>query len=180
MKLRLFALETLYNWDMKMSLADRFWSKVKKTPTCWLWTGGKTSAGYGLIWADGRCEYVHRIVWLLRTGRTVEPGLEIDHLCRVRHCVNPAHLEQVSHRVNVIRGEQVNCKLHRAGVCKRGHPATPENTKFRADGRVGECRVCKRERRRVQRAQRRLKQIDGVMQNEATGVRLSSEVTVIR
>lgn len=77
-------------------VAERFWAKVEKTDTCWLWRGAHIPNGYGSMWIfrpDGRYTQcgVHRISYELNVGPIPE-GMEIDHRCRVRDCVNPDHL----------------------------------------------------------------------------------------
>ncbi len=83
-----------------------FWDYVNKTATCWLWKGGMTR-GYGVyaVWRGNRYRNTraHRVAYELTIG-FIPVGLEIDHLCRVRNCVNPAHLEAVTHRENILRG----------------------------------------------------------------------------
>lgn len=81
---------------------ERFWSKVHKTETCWIWTGALTGAGYGNLKADGRWWCAHHISYILSVGPVPE-GLELDHLCFNPPCVNPDHLEPVTHLVNVQR-----------------------------------------------------------------------------
>lgn len=80
---------------------QRFFDKVKKTSNCWLWLGGKTPHGYGRFWDGEQVVYAHRYSFSL-IGALID-GLEIDHLCRNRACVNPDHLEQVDHKTNVYR-----------------------------------------------------------------------------
>ncbi len=72
-------------------LAERFWARVKKTDTCWLWQGSIIHDGYGRIAENGRKRLAHHISLAL-AGRTIPNGLEVDHLCRVRSCVRPDHL----------------------------------------------------------------------------------------
>lgn len=95
-----------------MPWTERLWGRVVKTDTCWLWTGGATTKGYGTIVVEGRKHYVHRFVYELMVG-PIPDGLHIDHLCRVRNCVNPSHLEPVTNFENHRRTRQV--------LCRRGH-----------------------------------------------------------
>lgn len=87
------------------SVEHRFWLKVDKTAPdgCWVWTAHIHRLGYGLFNSGGRTRLAHRVSYEL-SGFELTDGLELDHLCRNRACVNPAHLEQVSHVVNVRRG----------------------------------------------------------------------------
>ena len=84
------------------STEERFWSHVDITEDCWLWTAS-TNFGYGQFYAHKRNYRPHRYAYELLVGE-VPDGLVLDHLCRVRHCVNPAHLEPVTHRTNINRG----------------------------------------------------------------------------
>ena len=84
------------------SAIERFTKKVEKTGTCWLWRGAISSSGYGMVRAPG-VTYAHRWAYEHFVGQIAE-GLDIDHHCRVRHCVNPMHLEPVTRSVNVGRG----------------------------------------------------------------------------
>jgi hypothetical protein len=81
----------------------RFWAKVEKTDGCWFWRARIIATGYGSFSLDGRKVMAHRFAYELLVGPIPE-DLELDHLCRVRHCVNPAHLEPVTHRENILRG----------------------------------------------------------------------------
>lgn len=119
---------------------ERWESMVDKTDTCWLWTGRVTVAGYGQFSAPGRRSvHAHRWGYEQLVGQ-IDEGLSIDHLCRVRACVNPAHLEPVTTQINVLRGvgwaAQNAAKTH----CKRNHEFTPENTYLKGGRRV--CRQC--------------------------------------
>lgn len=83
-------------------VAERFWAKVHKTDSCWLWTASLTF-GYGSFW-DGKGQVrAHRFAYELLVDPIPE-GLQLDHLCRIRHCVNPDHLEAVTNAENVQRG----------------------------------------------------------------------------
>jgi len=133
----------------------RFMSFVDKDiDGCWLWTGGKTGNGYGQFWMDGKKTLAHRVSYTLMAG-PIGDGLTIDHLCRVRECVNPSHLEVVTLRENCGRAINHNTvKTH----CRNGHEYTPENTviRFHPDGHnFRTCRACQRVSRRRGRAKSR-------------------------
>lgn len=93
------------NDDMaSMSPTERlFWAKVNKTETCWLWAGARNPAGYGHFRRSGTTYNAHRFAYELLVG-PVEKGLQIDHLCRVRNCVRPSHMEAVTPLINTRRG----------------------------------------------------------------------------
>lgn len=113
-------------------VAERLWAKVHKTEDCWLWTGTLDGCGYGMIRIDRQKQSrVHRVVYEFEVG-PIPRGFQIDHLCRVRNCVNPAHLEPVTHRENMFRS--------RRSHCFRGHEFTEENTLW-----MRACRRCARE-----------------------------------
>ncbi len=78
----------------RFSLAEdieRFWAQVDKSGLCWLWTGGLTEKGYGRAWFQGKKRRAHRLAYFLTNGR-IPTGLNINHHCDVRNCVNPEHL----------------------------------------------------------------------------------------
>lgn len=131
-------------------LALRFWMKVNKTETCWLWTGGRKTNGYGAFWvAPGKLRTAHRVAWELTTGN-VPDGVELDHLCRVRHCVNPEHLQPVIHQENVLRGMGPTALHAKKTHCPKGHEYAGRNLIERGHGR--ECRACRNEYKRRRRA----------------------------
>ena len=82
---------------------ERFFWKVQKTDTCWLWTDSVSGSGYGQFWQLGARIQAHQIAFRDLIGPIPE-GLTLDHLCRVRACVNYAHLEPVTNRENILRG----------------------------------------------------------------------------
>lgn len=128
----------------KRPLDVRFWEKVDKSGDCWLWGGKLNDGGYGQ-WSreiNGTL-FVHRIAYEMIIG-PIPKGLVIDHLCRVRNCVNPAHMEPVTSAVNILRGEGA-CAVHaRKTHCKRGHEFTTENTYIFTNGKYRMCKVCRR------------------------------------
>ena len=128
-----------------VSIEERFHTKYVKTMDgCWEWTG-PTYGGYGRLAVGHAYERAHRVSYALAIG-PIPDGLEIDHLCRNRACVNPDHLEAVEHRENVLRGEGPAARHAVQTECHRGHPFDAANTYMRPDHRGRECRACGRER----------------------------------
>ena len=78
---------------------DRFWSRVHKTDTCWLWTAGTIRDGYGCIRINARMQLAHRVAYVALIGAIPE-GMQVDHICRTRRCVNPDHLRLVTNAQN--------------------------------------------------------------------------------
>jgi hypothetical protein len=132
---------------------ERFWAKVDKSGDCWLWTS-YTVAGYGRFLIDEHPLLTHRLSWLYSTGDFPPEGMEIDHLCRVTRCVNPAHLEVVTRRENQRRGYGATGKNARKTHCLRGHPFAGRNLITRCNGERG-CRTCKLAWQRADRATKR-------------------------
>lgn len=99
---------------------ERFWAKVEKTDSCWIWKGSKTPANYGLFWTNIKKIYAHRFSYQEANG-DIPDGLVLDHLCRNPACVNPQHLEAVTHKVNILRGVGLSAQNARKNKCKRGH-----------------------------------------------------------
>ena len=133
-------------------VADRFWAKVQKSDDpdgCWLWTAGKVPNGYGSFFLNSKTVYAHRVAYELVKGPIPE-GLQIDHLCRVRNCVNPDHLEAVTCRENLMRGECAASRKSKQTHCKRGHAFTPENTYVNSRGHRA-CKACHRYLKRIYR-----------------------------
>lgn len=125
----------------KGTLEDRFWSKVEKTDTCWLWTAAKDPKGYGRINVGGYTMLTHRLAYELVVGQIPE-GLQLDHLCRNPGCVNPAHLEPVTNYENSMRGESLNAQNARKEHCKRGHSLSGDNLYITPTGGRN-CKACR-------------------------------------
>ena len=135
---------------------ERFWRHVDKRgpEECWHWTGGGWSSGYGALRIVGRSTKVaaHRISYEIHVG-PVPDGLVIDHLCRNRKCVNPAHLEAVTFRENILRGEGMAAQHARKTHCLRGHSFDPPNGYVTSQGR--RCRACDRIRYEAREARKK-------------------------
>ena len=135
----------------QIPLMDRVESHIERIPFsgCWLWTGALNQAGYGWVGVGGGSRDIdraHRVTYKHYKGPIPE-GLEIDHLCRVRSCCNPEHLEAVTRRVNCQRGDcgKATGAKHSAKThCKWGHEFTEANTYWHGNNR--QCRACKKRR----------------------------------
>ncbi|MGJ5736690.1 HNH endonuclease [Streptomyces caniscabiei] len=132
----------------------RFFSKVDKDGPipkhrielgpCWLWKACKDSSGYGSFRYQGRTTSAHRFSYVVLAGGTIPDGLQLDHLCRTRHCVRPDHLEPVTPQENILRSEAPSAANARKTHCARGHEFNEQNTYTTWCGGRG-CRVCNRE-----------------------------------
>lgn len=105
---------------------------------CWEWIGTLSSAGYGRFEKD----FAHRVSYRQHVG-PIPVGLQLDHLCRNRKCVNPKHLEPVTGQVNTLRGETLPAINAAKTECIHGHPFDSANTGIRANGHRW-CRACAR------------------------------------
>ncbi len=150
----------------KLTLLERLMSKVEMVTEsgCWIWMAGSLR-GYGQISVGGRhgsMKGAHRIAYELLKG-PIPKGLELDHLCRVTFCINPAHLEPVTHQVNAQRGEAGKYEKVRTH-CPQGHPYNQENTQLHR-GWHRLCKACHLVHARKSgmkiRAQRRIKAFQG-------------------
>jgi hypothetical protein len=147
---------------------ERFWAKVQKTETCWLWTGAISKYGYGRwsirIQKNKNKHYqAHRFAYELLVGPIPE-GLPLDHVkangCTSRACVKaigdeygPAHLEPVTMRENILRGTGRSAQQAKQTHCVNGHPFDEANTHYRPGNGARRCRVCNRDRQRRRQAQ---------------------------
>jgi hypothetical protein len=142
------------------TVEQRFWAKVNKDGPvpkhpelgpCWVW-GAALERGYGAFGIGKRKVVAHRFAYELLVG-AIPRSLTLDHLCRVRCCVNPAHLEPVTSVENVRRGESVSALNAVKTHCLRGHEFTVENTRIEPGGRR-RCRACHRIQQREERARK--------------------------
>jgi|SRR5579863_5247114 len=125
-----------------LKAAKRLMHRVTFDPSgCWLSGHSRTSWGYVQFMADHKHTTAHRFAYELFNGPIPE-GMQVDHLCRVRHCVNPAHLEAVSKKENILRGESYCAQAARKTHCPKGHPYSEENTHVWNNKRF--CRECSR------------------------------------
>lgn len=140
---------------MNNELEQRLWSKVDasgRVDSCWAWTGGHGQDGYSRVTVKGRVALAHRLIYELLVG-PIPTDHELDHLCRNPGCVNPAHLEIVTHRENCLRGESFSAKNAVKTHCPKGHAYDVFNTYLTpAGGR--QCRVCNLEAVHRYRARR--------------------------
>jgi len=120
----------------------KFFSKIEKTKTCWIWTGADNGAGYGRFHSNYSDKRVHRVSYEFFTGEKIPKGLVIDHLCRNRKCVNPDHLEVVSHKVNILRGNGVGAVNKAKTHCKFGHEFSGDNLAIQIRPNGAKWRIC--------------------------------------
>lgn len=144
------------------TVLERFEEKYEPEPNtgCWLWTAYTNCDGYGYFRLNSKTTVTaHSMSYTLANG-PIQDGLEIDHLCRVRSCVNPDHLEAVSHTENVRRGlagevaKRTHTKNHTH--CPAGHKYNAKNTYiYSKRPHVKECRICRRKHCRESKARLR-------------------------
>lgn len=143
------------------SVAERFWPKVEKdgpVPSgrpdlgrCWSWRAATDLHGYGVFAVGTHCRRAaaHRVAYGLLVSE-IPAGLELDHLCRNPNCVNPVHLEPVTHRENMLRGKTVGAANAVKTHCKYGHLFDEANTHVKRSGKR-DCRACGRIRAQAKR-----------------------------
>jgi len=135
------------------SVSERFWAKVNKTEGCWEWTAVCKSDGYGVFTLrHGKKVLAHRYAFEDHIQGSIPDGMTIDHLCRNPRCVNPAHMEVVTVKENILRSDGLTAQNARKTHCDRGHEFTEENTQRNTHGR--RCAQCKRDADARYRAKR--------------------------
>ena len=139
--------------EERKNVEARFWQRVEKTDGCWNWKGFLRPDGYGIISIRHFTRHhilvrVHRVSYELIKGRIPE-GMILDHLCRNRLCVNPDHLEPVTNKENLLRGETVYAINARKTHCPWGHPLSGDNL-AEDDLRKGKrhCKICRNAQRK--------------------------------
>lgn len=127
---------------------DDFFALASPEPMsgCWIWANSLNAEGYGVTSVFGVWRRAYRVAYELFVG-AIPVGMHLDHKCRVRACVNPAHLEPVSIVENGARGMSPHAENSRKTHCLRGHEFSPENTRMDGHGRR-ECVTCARRRSR--------------------------------
>jgi hypothetical protein len=137
---------------MSASLPERIEARIKRLPEtgCWIWTGALSRQGYSYISVKGRMFRVHRLTYEAATGSEIPAGLVIDHLCRVRSCVNPDHLEAVTPLTNWQRGKAPSVGHAMKTACPQGHPYDAKNTyTLRGKRRCRRCHAALMRRRKA-------------------------------
>lgn len=132
-------------------LPERFWSKVEedRNTGCWVWTACVGSHGYGLYFMVEPRQLAHRVAYEALVG-AIPDGMVVDHVvargCTRRNCVNPAHMEIVTHRENTLRGKGATAVNAAKVECVRGHPLSGDNVSHVAGRR--RCKTCHRLRQK--------------------------------
>lgn len=141
------------------TLEERFFDKVKKTKTCWVWTAGDSGTGYGRIKVRNVSKAAHRLSWQMHKGK-IPLGFYVLHTCDNRACVNPAHLYLGTQFDNM---RDMSARKRHWGLkkthCPQGHPYSEENT-YRQKHKPGrQCRICKAANGRASKERRRQRAI---------------------
>jgi len=127
--------------------------EINEITGCWIFTGSINNKGYGQINVNGKLMYSHRLAYELFVG-TLDPNLTIDHLCRVTDCCNSDHLEQVSMRENIMRGDTITAAHAKKTECPQGHLYDLANTYIRPNG-GRDCLACRDARNKAHYAKQK-------------------------
>jgi hypothetical protein len=120
------------------TVEERLLAKVEKRGGCWVWTAGRTPGGYGRISVDGRMKVAHRVAYELFLAE-IPAGLVLHHVCLNPGCVNPAHLEPLTLRENILRGISPPALYVRTGRCKHGHLLAEHGKTIGGEWRCATC-----------------------------------------
>jgi HNH endonuclease len=139
---------------IKNRLPESLLERIEFIPpcSCWLWSGAIDAGGYARLFFQGKKRFAHRLSYEYFVGK-IPDGMVSDHLCRNTWCVNPAHIEIVTQKENVLRGFAPTAVNSRKTCCIRGHEFTAENTIRTKRGRV--CRTCQSAWRKTDRDKRK-------------------------
>lgn len=140
------------------------WERKVRTSTCEVWVGATNSKGYGVVIISGHQELAHRVAYEAEYG-PIPDGHVLDHLCRVRNCVRPEHLEPVTNAENTRRGRSAK-GLQVGDTCQNGHVITDDLLYTKPSGAT-ECMEC----RRIGKRANRRKQARPTRQKRADSVR---------
>ena len=137
------------------SRALAFWQRLDRSggrDACWLWTGPRMWNGYGKASFGNRTQNAHRVAWMILHGELSVRGLHIDHVCRVKLCCNPRHLDPVTCKENLRRSPWRIAQMAKTH-CPRGHPYSGSNLRLYLSGR--QCATCRTQHTRERRARLR-------------------------
>jgi len=137
-----------------------FDKKTIKLGDCWIWQGYKDRLGYGRVQYKNKKWLAHRLAYTMFVGAVPE-NKDLDHLCRNPSCVNPQHLEPVSHRTNVLRGASPLARYALLTQCSKGHELSGDNLRIRIrPGNIGrECIQCNKDRLKAWHRAKRLSHV---------------------
>lgn len=142
-------------------ITDRLWEKTKiEASGCITWTGATTSNGYGRVWWFGHLEMAHRLFYELFVD-AIPDGMELDHLCRNRVCVNVEHLEVVTHQENQARSNSPAGLNARKVRCIRGHSLLADGDVYVNARGERVCRPCRRSRNSSYKTRKKGRRLNG-------------------
>lgn len=147
------------NTQIRISVIERFLNKIKILDSgCWKWISTITNQGYGQFWFNGKQRSSHRFIYKYYHGE-VNSSLVLDHLCRNRKCVNPEHLEQVSIKENILRGNGFAALNIKKTHCKNGHEFIDNNTHLDSNGHR-RCKFCNKIRQQQFQKRKKLEVVN--------------------